>query len=141
MSCTKHHILQAWCVLRLNTHCVTNVPPVQLSMVLLYTYSSFVGHVPTLLSLSLPLSLSPVVFLPPTLFFFLLPLFPLSSALPGPTSCRQGTAAECAYIVLNGRLRSVVKKNDGKREMVEEHGRGETVGLVGGQWEGQWEDT
>ena len=24
-----------------------------------------------------------------------------------------------------------MKKNDGKREMVEEHGRGETVGLVG----------
>ena len=29
-----------------------------------------------------------------------------------------------------------MKKNDGKREMVEEHGRGETVGLVGGWWEG-----
>ena len=30
-----------------------------------------------------------------------------------------------------------MKKKDGKREMVEEHGRGETVGLVGGYWEGK----
>ena len=43
---------------------------------------------------------------------------------------RQGVPSDCAYIVLNGRLRSVLKKSDGKREMVEEMGRGETVGLV-----------
>ena len=34
-----------------------------------------------------------------------------------------------------------MKKTDGKREMVEEHGRGETVGLVGGRREGQQADT
>jgi len=36
----------------------------------------------------------------------------------------------CAYIVLQGRLRSVVKNNDGKKEMVDEFGRGEAVGVV-----------
>ena len=45
-------------------------------------------------------------------------------------SLRQGDPSDLAYIVLNGRLRSVVKKRDGKKEIVEEHGRGETVGLV-----------
>jgi lysophospholipid hydrolase len=43
---------------------------------------------------------------------------------------KQGDQADLAYVVLNGRLRSVVKKRDGKREIVEEHGRGETVGLT-----------
>ena len=42
----------------------------------------------------------------------------------------QGDEATCAYIVLQGRLRSVVRKSDGKKEMLEEHGRGEAVGVV-----------
>ena len=44
--------------------------------------------------------------------------------------CSQGEQATCAYIVLHGRLRSVVKKSDGKKEMLEELGRGEAVGVV-----------
>ena len=44
--------------------------------------------------------------------------------------CSQGEQATCAYIVLQGRLRSVVKKSDGKKEMLEELGRGEAVGVV-----------
>ena len=44
--------------------------------------------------------------------------------------CSQGDEATCAYIVLQGRLRSVVKKSDGKKEMLEELGRGEAVGVV-----------
>ena len=32
--------------------------------------------------------------------------------------------------MLHGRLRSVVKKSDGKKEMLEELGRGEAVGVV-----------
>lgn len=42
----------------------------------------------------------------------------------------QGDEATCAYIVLHGRLRSVVRKGDGKKEMLEELGRGEAVGVV-----------
>ena len=42
----------------------------------------------------------------------------------------QGDEANCAYIVLQGRLRSVVRKSDGKKEMLEELGRGEAVGVV-----------
>ena len=45
--------------------------------------------------------------------------------------CRQGDRADCIYIILNGRLRSVVTLKDvGKKEMVGEYGRGELVGLV-----------
>jgi len=44
--------------------------------------------------------------------------------------CSQGDEATCAYIVLSGRLRSVVRKSDGKKEMLEELGRGEAVGVV-----------
>ena len=42
----------------------------------------------------------------------------------------QGDKAMSAYIVLQGRLRSVVRNNDGKKEMVDEFGRGEAVGVV-----------
>ncbi|KAK2183715.1 hypothetical protein NP493_298g00000 [Ridgeia piscesae] len=42
-----------------------------------------------------------------------------------------GDRADCIYIILNGRLRSVVTlKEGGKKEMVGEYGRGELVGLV-----------
>ena len=34
------------------------------------------------------------------------------------------------YIVLNGRLRSVVQLRSGKKELVAEYGRGELVGIV-----------
>jgi lysophospholipid hydrolase len=43
---------------------------------------------------------------------------------------KQGEESNVAYIILNGRLRSVVKNNDGKKELVDEYGRGETVGVV-----------
>lgn len=42
---------------------------------------------------------------------------------------RQGDESDCLYIVLNGRLRSVVSQNK-KKELVGEHGRGELVGVV-----------
>jgi signal-transduction protein with cAMP-binding, CBS, and nucleotidyltransferase domain len=43
---------------------------------------------------------------------------------------RQGDEADAAYIILNGRVRSVVRMSDGKKELVDEYGRGETIGLV-----------
>ncbi len=43
---------------------------------------------------------------------------------------RQGDAADAAYIILNGRVRSVVHRPDGKKELVDEYGRGEAIGLV-----------
>lgn len=43
---------------------------------------------------------------------------------------RQGDESNIAYIILNGRLRSVVKNSDGKKKLVDEYGRGETVGVV-----------
>merc|ERR1719495_2553428 len=42
---------------------------------------------------------------------------------------RQGDEADCTYVVLSGRLRSVVQR-DGRREMVAEYGRGELCGIV-----------
>jgi lysophospholipid hydrolase len=43
---------------------------------------------------------------------------------------RQGDNSECVYIVLTGRLRSVITLLDGKKEVVGEYGRGELVGIV-----------
>ena len=43
---------------------------------------------------------------------------------------KQGDEANAAYIILNGRVRSVVKRPDGKKELVDEYGRGETIGVV-----------
>lgn len=43
---------------------------------------------------------------------------------------RQGEQSDCVYIILNGRLRSVVQLPSGKKELVGEYGRGELVGLV-----------
>ena len=48
----------------------------------------------------------------------------------GDCDFRQGDRAEFLYIILNGRLRSVVTLEEGKKEMVCEYGRGELVGLV-----------
>ncbi|CAH1787531.1 unnamed protein product, partial [Owenia fusiformis] len=43
---------------------------------------------------------------------------------------RQGDHSDSIYIVLNGRLRSVVSLLSGKKELIGEYGRGELVGLV-----------
>ncbi|XP_048732326.2 patatin-like phospholipase domain-containing protein 7 isoform X2 [Ostrea edulis] len=43
---------------------------------------------------------------------------------------RQGDQSDHIYIVLTGRLRSVITKEDGKKELVGEYGRGELVGIV-----------
>ncbi|XP_067992834.1 LOW QUALITY PROTEIN: patatin-like phospholipase domain-containing protein 6, partial [Melanerpes formicivorus] len=43
---------------------------------------------------------------------------------------RQGDQSDCTYIVLNGRLRSVIRKGSGKKELVGEYGRGDLVGVV-----------
>lgn len=43
---------------------------------------------------------------------------------------RQGTKAENIYIVLNGRLRSILKVDDANKQLVGEYGRGDLVGLV-----------
>ena len=43
---------------------------------------------------------------------------------------RQGQEADCTYVVLSGRLRSVAQRKDGRKEMVAEYGRGELCGIV-----------
>ncbi|XP_078242785.1 patatin-like phospholipase domain-containing protein 6 isoform X8 [Pogona vitticeps] len=43
---------------------------------------------------------------------------------------RQGDKSDCTYIVLNGRLRSVIQKSNGKKELVGEYGRGDLIGVV-----------
>lgn len=43
---------------------------------------------------------------------------------------RQGDESDCTYIVLSGRLRSVMTRADGKKQLVGEHGRGDLVGIV-----------
>ncbi|KAJ8307609.1 hypothetical protein KUTeg_014840 [Tegillarca granosa] len=43
---------------------------------------------------------------------------------------RQHDHSDCVYIVLTGRLRSVITLLDGKKELVGEYGRGELVGIV-----------
>ncbi|NXH14585.1 PLPL6 esterase, partial [Bucco capensis] len=43
---------------------------------------------------------------------------------------RQGDKSDSTYIVLNGRLRSVIQKGSGKKELIGEYGRGELVGVV-----------
>lgn len=43
---------------------------------------------------------------------------------------RQGERSDCVYIILTGRLRSVVQLESKKKELVGEYGRGELVGLV-----------
>ena len=45
-------------------------------------------------------------------------------------SYRQGDESNSAYIILNGRLRSVFKNANGKKQLVDEFGRGEAVGVV-----------
>ena len=44
---------------------------------------------------------------------------------------RQGDAADCTYVVLSGRLRSVAQRQPGgRKELVAEFGRGELCGIV-----------
>lgn len=49
---------------------------------------------------------------------------------------RQDDQSDCTYIVLNGRLRSVIRKANGKKELVGEYGRGDLIGVVSSfnQW-------
>ncbi|XP_035260002.1 patatin-like phospholipase domain-containing protein 6 isoform X3 [Anguilla anguilla] len=42
---------------------------------------------------------------------------------------RQDDQSDCTYIVLNGRLRSVIRKANGKKELVGEYGRGDLIGV------------
>uniref|UniRef100_A0A803YFE4 lysophospholipase n=1 Tax=Meleagris gallopavo TaxID=9103 RepID=A0A803YFE4_MELGA len=43
---------------------------------------------------------------------------------------RQGDRSDCTYIALNGRLRSVIQKGSGKKELIGEYGRGDLIGVV-----------
>lgn len=43
---------------------------------------------------------------------------------------RQDESSDCTYIVLNGRLRSVVTQQNGKKEIVGEYGKGDLIGIV-----------
>ncbi|XP_036095131.1 patatin-like phospholipase domain-containing protein 7 isoform X3 [Rousettus aegyptiacus] len=43
---------------------------------------------------------------------------------------RQGDKSDCTYIVLSGRLRSVVRKDDLKKRLAGEYGRGDLIGVV-----------
>ncbi|XP_060126384.1 patatin-like phospholipase domain-containing protein 7 isoform X3 [Zootoca vivipara] len=43
---------------------------------------------------------------------------------------RQGDNSDCTYIVLNGRLRSVIRMDDGKKQLTGEYGRGDLIGVV-----------
>lgn len=43
---------------------------------------------------------------------------------------RQGEPSDSTYIVLSGRLRSVITRPNGKKELISEHGRGDLVGIV-----------
>ncbi|KAM9438245.1 patatin-like phospholipase domain-containing protein 7 isoform 6-T15 [Salvelinus alpinus] len=43
---------------------------------------------------------------------------------------RQGDKSDSTFIVLSGRLRSVIMKEDGKKELTGEYGRGDLIGVV-----------
>uniref|UniRef100_A0A8C2D748 lysophospholipase n=1 Tax=Cyprinus carpio TaxID=7962 RepID=A0A8C2D748_CYPCA len=43
---------------------------------------------------------------------------------------RQGDKSDSTFIVLSGRLRSVIMKDDGKKELAGEYGRGDLIGVV-----------
>uniref|UniRef100_A0A673XEA6 lysophospholipase n=1 Tax=Salmo trutta TaxID=8032 RepID=A0A673XEA6_SALTR len=48
----------------------------------------------------------------------------------GRTVYRQGDKSDSTFIVLSGRLRSVIAKDDGKKELTGEYGRGDLIGVV-----------
>ncbi|XP_053523792.1 patatin-like phospholipase domain-containing protein 7 isoform X1 [Artibeus jamaicensis] len=43
---------------------------------------------------------------------------------------RQGDKSDCTYIVLSGRLRSVIRQDDLKKRLAGEYGRGDLIGVV-----------
>lgn len=43
---------------------------------------------------------------------------------------RQDEVSDCTYIVLSGRLRSVITHENGKKEIVGEYGKGDLIGIV-----------
>jgi lysophospholipid hydrolase len=43
---------------------------------------------------------------------------------------RQDDDSDCTFIVLSGRLRSVITHKNGKKQLVGEYGRGDLVGIV-----------
>ncbi|XP_060697275.1 patatin-like phospholipase domain-containing protein 7 isoform X1 [Hemiscyllium ocellatum] len=43
---------------------------------------------------------------------------------------RQGDRSDCTFIVLNGRFRSVIMRDDKKKELAGEYGRGDLIGVV-----------
>jgi len=43
---------------------------------------------------------------------------------------RQGDESDCTFIVLSGRVRSVITQSNGKKELVGEYGKGDLVGIV-----------
>lgn len=45
---------------------------------------------------------------------------------------RQGDKSDSTFIVLSGRLRSVIAKENGKKELAGEYGRGDLIGEVSG---------
>lgn len=51
---------------------------------------------------------------------------------PDPEFCvfRQKEKSDSTFIVLSGRLRSVIMKEDGKKELIGEYGRGDLIGVV-----------
>lgn len=57
--------------------------------------------------------------------------WPVPCPLPAPRPCRQGDKSDCTYIVLSGRLRSVIRKDDLKKRLAGEYGRGDLIGVVG----------
>lgn len=54
------------------------------------------------------------------------------------SSCRQGDKSDCTYIVLNGRLRSVIKMDNGKKHLTGEYGRGDLIGVVRAASKTEW---
>lgn len=53
-----------------------------------------------------------------------------SSQTDAPPDCRQKEKSDSTFIVLSGRLRSVIMKEDGKKELIGEYGRGDLIGVV-----------
>ena len=43
---------------------------------------------------------------------------------------KQGESSDSTFIVLNGRLRSVITQESGRKEVVAEYGKGDLVGIV-----------
>lgn len=48
----------------------------------------------------------------------------------GRAAYRQDETSDSTYIVLSGRLRSIVTQSNGKKEIVGEYGKGDMVGIV-----------